>query len=278
MQRAVQVAEARALAAIHSLHRTPTRTLYHYTGQEGLLGIVNRREIWASHAQYLNDQLEFNYAVGIALEEIERIRRSHLYDRSILDEMQRVAQSSHEASNVCVCSFSEEPDRLSQWRAYGSGFSIGFSGQFLRTVADRERFLLAPCIYDESTQRRLMRDLLVALLDQTTLWGGSLVSCLNRYAPIFKHASFTEEREWRIISMPLTALRRRFDYRCGRATLIPYYRLSLHSEAQPFAIQEIVVGPTPHANLSRRAIAGLLAKHGLITSDVRNTSASYRNW
>ena len=33
--------------------------------------------------------------------------------------------------------------------------------------------------------------------------GGSLVAYLNRYAPILKHKSFEEEREWRIISRPL---------------------------------------------------------------------------
>jgi hypothetical protein len=102
MQRAAQVAEARSLAAIHALHRTPTRTIYHYTGQEGLLGIGNKREIWASHAQYLNDQLEFKYAVGIALEEVERMRRSQLYDRSIVNKVKQeeAAKGRHLAAGT----------------------------------------------------------------------------------------------------------------------------------------------------------------------------------
>ncbi len=30
--------------------------LYHYTTQEGLLGIFDTQEIWATHIRYLNDK------------------------------------------------------------------------------------------------------------------------------------------------------------------------------------------------------------------------------
>ena len=42
--------------------RTSDGPLFHYTNQYGFLGIVNNREIWASHTQYLNDQKEYIHA------------------------------------------------------------------------------------------------------------------------------------------------------------------------------------------------------------------------
>jgi hypothetical protein len=41
------------------------QVLYHYTGIAGLMGIVDSRAIWASHAYYLNDSKEILHAVDV---------------------------------------------------------------------------------------------------------------------------------------------------------------------------------------------------------------------
>ena len=47
--------------------------LYHYTGQTGLLGIVESAELWATKIQYMNDATEFGLALGMARQELENI-------------------------------------------------------------------------------------------------------------------------------------------------------------------------------------------------------------
>jgi hypothetical protein len=47
------------------LYRTPPPVLYHYTTQQGILGIIRDKEIWASHTQYLNDVREFRHALDV---------------------------------------------------------------------------------------------------------------------------------------------------------------------------------------------------------------------
>jgi hypothetical protein len=42
------------------------RILYHYTTQEGLLGIIKCRCLWTTNIFYLNDSTEFNYALELA--------------------------------------------------------------------------------------------------------------------------------------------------------------------------------------------------------------------
>jgi hypothetical protein len=281
------------------LHRQPPEVLYHYTTQSGLLGIVNGREIWASHTQYLNDVREFKHAVNVVEEELFNMKLGppHHDKRELLNEMEEGLKGGIEGINVCVCSFSAAGDVLSQWRAYGggaSGFSIGFSGALLRAVSDEMNFWLVPVLYDEDEQRAIVRTLLEDVLaenlrrrTQSTADGnrepgqppgGNLVAYLNRYAPILKHKSFSEECEWRIVSRPLFCSHERFGYRAGASMLVPYFRIPLGSEQRPFGIEEIIVGPTPHPEQSIRSVKGLLTAHDLEKTRVRSSEAPYRNW
>ena len=146
------------------LDRQPPAVLYHYTTQSGLLGILRTKEIWASHTQYLNDTREYRHAIDIAKQQLASMRqerRGH-DELGLLAEMEQ-GLSGIESINVCVCSFSANGDILSQWRAYGErtcGFSMGFSGLFLRAISDSLKFWLVPVLYQESEQCQLVRTLL----------------------------------------------------------------------------------------------------------------------
>src|SRR5215813_10915885 len=105
------------------LDRSAPEMLYHYTTQAGLLGIMRTKEIWASHTQYLNDLREFRHAMQLVREQLSEMNRPGSYEpaeQRLLTEMQDRIEGL-ESINVCVCSFSENGDALSQWRAYGGG-------------------------------------------------------------------------------------------------------------------------------------------------------------
>jgi hypothetical protein len=52
---------------------TPTTPLFHYTGSDALEGILRNRHLWCfSHAQQ-DDREEFQYSLGVARIELERI-------------------------------------------------------------------------------------------------------------------------------------------------------------------------------------------------------------
>jgi len=279
------------------LNRTPPVILYHYTNQRGLLGILSSKEIWASHTQYLNDAREFQHAIDLMKEELSRMKAEAAYR----DKGHLVAEIEEALTlkgignvNVCVCSFSQNGDLLSQWRAYGggSGFSIGFPGDFLRAVANEHSSWLAPVLYGDHEQREFVRTLLNDVLtenlqrgttqngnDNDSLpVGGNLLAYLNRYAPIVKHKSFSEEREWRIITRPMACSNKQFGYREGFSMLIPYFRIGLASEQEKLMIKEIVVGPTPHPEQSFHSLRGLLVGQKMKEVAVRNSETPYRNW
>ena len=278
------------------LHRKPPPALFHYTTQAGLLGIINDKEMWATHTQYLNDPLEFRHAIDIVEEELQKMKALNMEEERL--EMLKLMEESIqgiESVNVCVASFSKNGDALSQWRAYSggaAGFSIEFSGTFLRAAID-DMGWLAPCQYTEAEQRNLVRALLVDVLaedmspsereDQDSDGGripsvGNLVWYLSRYAPLIKHQSFEEEEEWRILSKPLYCTDKRFSFRPGISMLVPYYRVPLQAAGHQFEIKRVIVGPTPHPEQSRRAVTSLLLKHGLGKAPVEISGVPYRNW
>jgi len=272
---------------------SPPDALYHYTTQSGLVGILKNNAIWATHSQYLNDQREYLYALEIVKDEISAMvdASADLQHKSLLHDMAEDIDGI-EGMNVCVCSFSEDRDSLSQWRAYGgasAGFAIGFSGEMLAEVASDKNFHLARCIYDTSEQRALIRALVEEVLEENvegSPWddedhipqGGNLVAYLNRYAPILKHPSFKEEREWRIISRPLSCKSKGFKFRPGNSVLIPYYNLPLASENVSFDLAEVVVGPTPQPEQAICSVSSFLVSLNLRKIPVNSSEVPYRNW
>jgi hypothetical protein len=288
------------------LSRDPTKTLYHYTTQAGLLGIIREKDIWATHTQYLNDAREYRYAIDVVTAEIHKRLPDAVGDsHRILADMAEGVKGI-ESMNVCVCSFSEDRDSLSQWRAYGgstSGYAIGFDPRHLAEMVRREEFYLAPCLYKPAEQIAVIEALVDKVFHQNmerlhngeTLisenreeWsdaaklilprGGSLAAYLHRFAPLLKHKSFSEEKEWRIISRPLMCMRKRFSFRSGNSMLIPYYRVPIGHSDQPLKLDEVVVGPTPHIEQSCRAVQSFLVSQELEKVPVEPSAVPYRNW
>jgi len=291
------------------LLRKPQTPLYHYTTQAGLLGIIKDRTIWATHTQYLNDRREFLHAVDLVGREIGRLLTAGQTAAGMiaLDKMRSILSKSPESINVCVCSFSETSDSLSQWRAYGrsSGFAIGFTQNVLQAAVEKQQFDLAPCIYDPAKQLEIVRGLVEEVLDEYVskdpgiegwkpddegaemFWetGGNLLNYLYRYAPMLKDQAFSEEREWRIISPPVFA--QILDYREGRSLIIPYYRLPLWEEGNKTEIHEIIVGPTQDVDRSIKSVRKMIMGRGVMKdrtnlglgyTPVRASQVPYRDW
>jgi len=265
------------------LSKKPPEVLFHYTNQSGLLGIIDTFEIWATKILYLNDTTELLLAFEMAKEELDKRR----LDSGDPDKYRKVEILQHKIDswksiNLFVCSFSEDGDSLSQWRAYGnstSSFSIGFSSAHLKQMALNNEFVLAKCIYDEKSQRDLITDLVVrALRKDFALNPNRLfdlvdpepdkiaeecVAELARLAPILKHKSFSEEKEWRLISGLTSHEHPLFSFRQGASMIAPYFRFPLREGNDLPKIVKLVVGPTPHEILAAESADMLLRKKGL---------------
>lgn len=276
----------------------PKELLYHYTTQKGLLGIIENKEIWATHHQCLNDTEEFIHAKRLFRSEVER--GAHDADplrRAILHSLEG---EGFEGVNLYVASFSEDRDSLAQWRAYGgqgSWFSLGFD---MGETVPPKPFIFARCIYEETKQRARVGALIAAIVARLSSLPGEITAepsnvrqytdlftrlMLHRFGLTLKHPKFAEEKEWRIISLgaimdaPSDTEEAPLSFREGKSTLIPYRRLRLRDKKGCFPLTEVVVGPNPDPEQSVRSVRSLLASRGLahcnppIKSDV-----PFRNW
>ena len=94
----------------------------------------------------MNDAAEFLYTVSLAgrvlLAKTEEQPKNRFYKRLWKDRFHVLGM----AGQLFVVSFSENPDLLSQWRAYthgGSGVSIGFGTRYLLARARPQTFALS---------------------------------------------------------------------------------------------------------------------------------------
>lgn len=286
------------------IEREPPEPLCHYTNQHGLLGIISTGEIWATSVNNLNDRKEFEYAKELAEslissrieKESDEVKKRHLgYLRNA---------AVNAGINICVSSWSSRVDDLSQWRAYsgiGTGYSIDLKGSALREFARAQDFILAACIYDKSTQERVLHSLINANLAQNIRResenppteenerfilennGGDFAYHINRYASLFKHPGFKAEEEWRLISKPIFVFS--MEFRPGVSTISSHFRFSLrdgvgHGGQPTVRVESVHVGPCPEPELAKRKVEFLLAKYSprLHRPAVIASTIPYKTW
>jgi hypothetical protein len=273
------------------------RFLYHYTSQRVLLEIVRNKEVWATNIHFFNDSAEFKHALGVAnvifSKKLQADPSEH--ERHFL---QRLPSRLEQSSRVHIFAFcmSANGDQLSQWRGYcpnGSGYSIGFEPSELKRIAERQGFLLAPCVYDFHVQEELVLEALEPILDEYRSavasspanerniienFANQFVSLFIPRAAMIKNASFREEAEWRLIS-PITPCNHpQVGVRQGISTLVPYYRLSLSNDAGQLPQVDVITGPAPDQQLAIDGLGFLFCREGITNCTSRVSQIPYRNW
>jgi len=111
--------------------------LYHYTVVEGLKGIIERNELWASSAYFLNDSAEIIYGYGVLKDVLDAwLAKSRRPEESFTLGLVRDLRKwfgedlleRHVIDPIYLACFCEDDNLLSQWRTYGQSgaYSLGF--------------------------------------------------------------------------------------------------------------------------------------------------------
>ncbi len=279
---------------VEHFETVPPDVLFHYTGQDGLVGIIEKAELWATKIQYMNDSTEFGLALNLARQHLEAIRGAtkHTGEQSAAATLLSSLEGIEDINIFAVC-FCEGRDLLSQWRGYAGGrqgYALGVSVDALMQSADGDGFTLGPCIYDQAIQRKIVEEAVAhCIMDEISLtaerrWGfhGPLADILFRCGVFFKDGAFKDEKEWRLVSSTVSYSEEKLRFRPGNSMLIPYYALPIKSSDR-YAIEFVVVGPCPHMELSKSAVAALLIRYGndgpLHGRQIALGSAiAFRNW
>jgi hypothetical protein len=184
-----------------------------------------------------------------------------------------------------VFSLCEAEDLLSLWRGYGSqigGYSLGFDAANLKSYLEQEKLFLLPCVYDDYSHRILIAQLIdntIARYKQSLENGLSIEESKNYFkenfiqiAPLIKHFSFHEEREWRMFSGILGFNHPSWGYRLGKSMIIPHLNFKFDSSL----VTEVVVGPNQNTQLATRSVSGALWNYGMRAAIVKGSGTPYR--
>jgi hypothetical protein len=270
----------------------------HYTSPGGLMGIVRDEGLWATNIKFLNDQHEFQHALDL----IKRIinKRTALFGASIPPlysefrgamDIQLAALESFTSESVFTYSFSTQVDLLSQWRGYcpdNNGYCIVFDAdQLHKGVCEKfDNCHFVKCVYDDSEKEEQIRKVLNDHWRKYQTLGDrkdrkanvdELANEILLLASYFKHLSFKEEQEHRIVVLLNYAADHDLKFREGRSSLIPYIELPASREL----IRKIIVGPNPNQALANRALQSFLEKSTGVPSfvskvDIKDSNIPYR--
>lgn len=291
------------MRAIEHLNAALPKRLFHYTDQQGLLGIMQSNSLWATSARYLNDTSEFQHAQELTRQKIfVRINRSEDGpERGIYQDMRKAIDYAN--STVFVASLSEEGDSLSQWRAYGgkaggdhaTGYAIEFSPELLRLAAAKSAMTLVKCEYDLEAQDAIIEEFIDQTIesclakykadtyydDSQEYLSAEMAELLERYAVLLKPPAFSAEREWRLVSMSRGTTLSELRFRPGRASIIPYLAIPFSPEAGEISpVSGLIVGPSPDPKEAISAAKLLLRSCGFnpLPNMIKRSIVPYRTW
>jgi hypothetical protein len=291
--------------------------LYHYTSQKGLLEIVNSKTIWATNIYYLNDSLEYEYAVKLIQEVIDEylaplppVRTPgrglpssgdkddlESIKRILLESAKQMLSAFTSSCHVYVCSFSEEGDQLSQWRGYcpnGNGFSVGFGTSHLIAQMAKSSLDLVQCIYNKSEQVEIVKNIIDKLISDLELDAGKsadikkdfLVEALSKIIPqsvgnllsiMPRLKHETFHEEKEWRFVNIFFGSEPVHFREGKSMIIPHIVIPLAENEEPNKIDRIIIGPTPHQQLAQKAVQ-LLMESNKIKCEVELSKTPYRTW
>jgi Protein of unknown function (DUF2971) len=167
----------------------------------------------------MNDASELTYAARVVDETVVQVLTGFRDSAQVIERLGEANPVAYGRRPFVAC-FCEQPDLLSQWRAYGAGESavaLGLDLSFAEKVGWLPpNTLLRKVIYDRDAQVAAIREaveawretfeLLVSegtapqdLLPYPAIW--ALQRALLEHYMCFKHPGFAEEREWRAIKL-----------------------------------------------------------------------------
>jgi len=283
-------------------------TLYHYCSSEAFTAIVESKNLWLSALTLSNDSQEGKVVKATVMRLAERDNLS-VAVRDRLQESLVFTERFFEGLGFCL---SEHGDLLSQWRGYADdakGVCIGFDRQMLEVLAESTKyqqtsgFALYKVAYKEHeklvepTYQELRKFIdagalkwkgASSLLDARTAHEiaeddlkiekahKALIFKLLEFMPRLyelKSPAFSEEHEWRLVSMLLATQDDGCLFRSANDRIVPYRAFSIASQANGI-IREIILGPKHQTPVN--VVQSLLKQAGFGPVEVRLSEASYR--
>ena len=276
--------------------------LYHYTTAEGVRGIVENREFMATKSDFLNDKLEFQYAIEV----MEQMTEKYIVNTSLRERFfSRLQKEIYElgiinlgCDDTChenglsfyVVAFSKLQNNALLWAEFTDfkGYCLEFDYTKLVEGFQHRVFLHGTVIYDEEEQmsgilesflsciRNLqeegMADLSAFFEEDAEISDASLEKLAKEmavvvsvYAMFFKKSFFEGEEEYRFIFPPLINEMgtAKPKFRLLDQIFLPYIMVEFDREQKEIPLESVMVGAKNNSDIAVRGMRYFLSSQGL---------------
>lgn len=233
-------------------------TLYHFTGYEGLRGILENSNMRLTHHAYQNDPTEFIHGIKIAIACMKAVARNNgieVYEdlRDCIQDLLGNPENLNFLSAYFAC-FTTNVRDIGHWRTYGrdgQGCAIGFSKKMFTVDSDeifpeQDRVWVGKVAYPSRRCPSRFHDPMIAiaqlllnaveeigvrpLADPVAQWNvvrefaNSVIAQPTIWnALTTKHPGYQTEREVRLVKLGLKSEYEKIELRNERgATYVPY--------------------------------------------------------
>jgi hypothetical protein len=282
------------------------------------MGILGGKSIWATDILYLNDSQEFHYAFDLLKPVLSKAYMDDDYSGAFAYTMGMIVFNIGRRKIFVVSFSEEPDllSQWRGYCPLGSGFCIGFNMHSLKRFAKFHHHRLVKCIYDTKLQQEMINDLIKDAyeefpkpkVDRPTYEAFSpekqvgieesffeaitegesresaqdasnrFISRITASAPILKHPSFAEEKEWRLIIDLENHTDKKVSYRQGQTMLTPFVETDILQAEEACKISEIIIGPSAHPELSEISVREYAATTLGYEVNIRRSHSPFRSW
>lgn len=248
-----------------------SETLFHYCTAASFVSIISNRKIRLSSLKSSNDATEG----ALVSEAMKRACQADALASDFAQYIVREAEGMEEMNSGKGFCLSTKADLLSQWRAYGgdgTGLCIGFSRSYLnklieRYVIDDPSLALIPVVYNQIEHDSIVLPIykeIKPILEDNAQWvkfiSGALSRvdradfqqfCSNVFAAFrkssshlyqLKHSTFSEESEWRIVTLAKVICGNREEYAESNGVISEFISLPLDDLGENI-VTKVILGP-----------------------------------
>ena len=285
--------------------------LYHYTSLSTLQKILEKKQLRFTNRAYLNDKTEGIYVLSLCKEKINELwpsewkegacgRNTKKYFCEYIDG--KIAEFDTELFQSYQVSFSYKSDSLSMWNYYaqGGGCNLQFSKDFMETFRSKLGdpagmplvFLYGNVIYNSETQLSILKDIFAkfepyGLYPSTKALYFCMTYCILKMGSFFKHPSFEDERESRIVlNLSLKEDSNEFNqlapladgkpYKCNVYTkqgmMVPYVDIDFDLKY----LQSIMLSPTANFEKVKEGVKIMLREQGIADREIKPSEIPLR--
>ena len=112
-------------------------------------------------------------------------------------------------------------------------------------------------------------------ISTSLVWSFILVETIS-VSTFIKHTSFIDEQEYRIIHKGTNY--NKVNHCEGKSMITPYIEFPPVDDKEKLPISKIIVGPTPHPELSKLSVKSLLESEKYEGVEVEISDVPYRSW